>query len=279
MRLRRFLLFLGIVVLGGMLILIVYIYPFYSFFFTVNSSSLDARLEVLSGAGNTGFLVTDSAIVVIDTKMGKMGRDLAERARKEGTGKKIIVINTHFHGDHVYGNRNFEDCIIYTAGYERAFATKNYKSADMPDIFIQDSLILPLGDETIELRNLGRGHTFADLVVYLQKRKLLFAGDLIFNKIHPALIKEDGSSLEGWKSILDRIPQLWEVNKVVPGHGDPGGAELIGAMKQYFVDMQQAAHFPDSSAGVHEKYHDWMKMPLMASPGMTIKFIRESGLE
>jgi len=240
----------------------------------VNSIAEDTKLEVLTGAGNTGFLITDSAIVVIDTKMGKMGRELADKAIETAGGRKIIVINTHFHGDHSFGNRNFKHCAIYTGGYDTAFARQNFKPEDFPTVFIKDSLILNLGDETLEMYTLGQGHTFADLAVYLQKREILFAGDLVFNRIHPALIRDDGTDLGSWISILEKIPHRWEISKIIPGHGDPGGIELIHEMKQYFTDMQYAASHPDSIKVIKSRYQDWMRMPFMASAKKTVCFIK-----
>src|ERR1035438_4906127 len=86
----------------------------------------DNKLTVyLGGGGNSGILVTDSAIVVIDTKMGTDAENLANLAKEKAGGKKIIVINTHYHGDHTKGNMFYKGSKIYIGDYEKSFLMKN----------------------------------------------------------------------------------------------------------------------------------------------------------
>jgi len=274
MNLKKFFFYLGGLIIVGMLVLIIYMYPFYHFFFTEESIVIDKDLTVISGAGNTAILVTDSAVVVIDTKMRPMAKKLFSLAKEKAGNKKVIVINTHFHGDHINGNQYFINCPIYIGGYDTAFARKNIEAKNRPTVFIKDSLILPLGNETLALYNLGQGHTYADLVVYFKNRKLLFSGDLVFNQVNPALMKDDGTDIEKWKMILDQVPRRWVIQTVVPGHGKPGGAGMMAVLKQYFTDMQEAASNPHKTSEIKARYKDWMNMPLMASPDRTINFIK-----
>ena len=60
-------LILVLLITGGSM----YLYPAYTFFFQTETQLLDKDLTlVLGGGGNSGILVTDKAVVVIDTKMG-----------------------------------------------------------------------------------------------------------------------------------------------------------------------------------------------------------------
>lgn len=255
--------------------LFIYLYPFYKFFFTDTSILVDERLTLITGAGNSCLLETDSAIVVIDTKMGDMGERLYQKAREKAGNKKIIVINTHLHGDHIYGNRYFKNCNIYIGNYTPDFAKQKIKKEDFPTVFVQDSLILKLGDETICLYNIGQAHTFADMVVFLQNRNILVTGDIVFNKINPALIYDDGSDINKWLKVLEILPAIRPFEVVIPGHGELGGPEIVEEMRQYFYDMKEAAKNAETKKQIKEKYKDWMKMPLMSSPGATISFIND----
>jgi cyclase len=274
MKLKKILLYLGGSIIVGMVVLIILMYPFYHFFFTQVTTIIDKNLAVMSGGGNTGILVTDSAVVVIDTKMGSMAKKLFKLAKEKAGDKKIIVINTHFHGDHIYGNKYFKGCPIYIGGYDIAFARENIEAENMPTVFVNDSLVLPLGNETLVLVNMGQGHTYDDLVVYLQNRKLLFTGDLVFNKINPALMKESGCDVNKWKAALEKLQGRWNIQSVVPGHGNTSGPDLISKMKQYFTDFQQAASDPAKTDEIITRYKDWRKMPTMASPRKTVRFIQ-----
>ncbi len=161
--------------------------------------------------------------------------------------------------------------------YSREFLARNLKPDLMPTQYVRDSLILNLGDEIVGIYNLGQGHTFNDLVICLKNRKILFTGDLVFNRIHPALIREDGTDIDQWMTLLAGIPHRFDIRTVVPGHGDPGGLELITAQRHYFEDMLVAAANPEQEDQIKQKYAGWMKMPVMSSASRTIRFIRETG--
>jgi cyclase len=196
-------------------------------------------------------------------------------AKEKAGSKPIILINTHYHGDHVNGNLFYKGDKIYIGGYNPEFVNKNIKPEDQPNIFVKDSLALNLGHESLLLVNLGQAHTFDDMVVYLVNHKVLFGGDLIQNKTNPFLKKESGADVDKWILALDRIIKRFDINTIVPGHGKNGGKELATTMNAYFTDMKTAAADPQKEKELIAKYVSWQKMPSMASPEITIKYIKE----
>ena len=148
-------------------------------------------------------LVTDSAVVVIDTKMMKPAEALYKLAKEKAGQKKIIVINTHFHSDHTGGNQYYKGCKIYMGDYDKDFLQKNLKPDQMPTDLVKDSLFLNLGNETVEIFNLGQAHTMKDMVVYLKNRKMFFTGDLVFDKMNPVLKKESDANVDKWIAVLN----------------------------------------------------------------------------
>jgi cyclase len=255
----------------------IYLYPVYTFFFQTETQILDKDLTfLLGGGGNSGILVTDKAVVVIDTKMGGDAESLFKLAREKAKGKTILVINTHYHGDHVNGNHFYKGFRIYIGNYNRAFLQKEVNSDDMPTDFVKDSLVLDLGNETIMLYDLGQAHTFHDMVVYLKNRKVLFSGDLIFHHINPFLKNESGADVDKWMAALNVILNKFELEKVVPGHGATGGKEMVQSMVDYFADMKVAAKDPARAGELKVKYKDWVELPRMTSPQATIDYIRET---
>jgi len=229
---------------------------------------IDPNLTVvLGGGGNSGIIIGDSAVVVIDTKMMSPSEDLYKLAKKKAGERPIIVINTHYHKDHVSGNKFYKGSRIYVGSYEKEFLQKNVDTENQPTDFVKDSLLLDLGNEKVHLYNIGQGHTMNDLVVYLSNRHILFTGDLVFNRINPVLKKESGANVTRWIGLLDTILNRWGDSKIVPGHGQIGDKEIVIAMHQYFIDM---------TAAKIDKYKDWMTMPSMASPEKTIEYIKSS---
>lgn len=255
----------------------VYLYPAFIFFFQTETRQLDKDLTiVLGGGGNSGILVTDKALVVIDTKMGGDADDLFKLASEKAAGKPILVINTHYHGDHVKGNHFYKGSRIYIGNYDKAFLQKEVDPDNMPTDYVKDSLVLDLGNETVMLYDLGQAHTYHDMVVYLKNRKTLFSGDLLFHHINPFMKKGSGADVDKWLAALHVILNKFELDKVVPGHGAIDGKELVLLMIDYFGDMKAAEKDPSRAADLKAKYKDWVEMPMMTSPQATIDYIRET---
>ncbi|MGA2822108.1 MAG: MBL fold metallo-hydrolase [Bacteroidales bacterium] len=253
-----------------------YLYPAFTFFFQTETQQFDKDLTlVLGGGGNSGILITDKALVVIDTKMGGAADDLFKLASEKAAGKPILVINTHYHGDHVNGNHFYKGSRIYIGNYDKAFLQKEVDPNNMPTDYVKDSLVLELGNETFILYDLGQAHTYHDMVVYLKNRKILFSGDLIFHHINPLLKKKSGADVDKWLAALHVILNKFDLEKVVPGHGSIGGKELVWSMVDYFRDMKAAEKDPSRANELKAKYKDWVELPNMTSPQATIDYIRE----
>jgi cyclase len=275
MKIKKVLLGGGIAIVLIIAALVIYLYPAFGFLVKTENIQLDENLGVyFGGGGNSGVLVTDSAVVVIDTKMMVNSADVYNAAKERAGKKPIIVINTHYHSDHTNGNTYYTGSKIYIGGYDIDFLKNVMNPDNMPTDFVKDSLVLNLGNETVIMYDLGQAHTTNDMVVYLKNRKILFTGDLVFNKINPVLMKNSGADVEKWITVLDKILIKFDLIKVVPGHGNIGGQEIIIAMEQYFADMKEAATYPDREDVIKAKYSNWQEVPTMSSTGKTIDYIK-----
>ena len=275
MKWKRIFLITGIILVVIIVAAAVYIFPTYKFFFREGKITVDKNLMIIKGGGgNSGILMTDSAVIVIDTKMSSDAEKLYNLAKDKAGRKKIIVINTHYHGDHVKGNHFYKDCAIYTGAYDEKFLRENISVENMPNQFVKDSLVMNLGNEILSLYNMGQAHTWNDMIVFLKNSKVVFTGDLVFYKINPFLKKDSGADVDKWISVLDKILSMPGVTLFIPGHGDPGGRSIVESMKTYFEEMKTAANDPSKEKSIKEKYKDWLEMPMMTSPGVTIDYIR-----
>jgi glyoxylase-like metal-dependent hydrolase (beta-lactamase superfamily II) len=275
MKRKSILIVIALFILIILSILGFFIYPQFKSFMNVDTVLYDKELTFyLGGGGNSGVLVTDSAVVVIDTKMSKPAIKLYDLAKEKAGSKPIIVINTHYHGDHVKGNRFYKAGKIYIGAYDKDFLAKNIDAENQPNSFVKDSLLLNLGNESLLLVNLGQAHTYDDMVVYLVKHRILFTGDLVQNKMNPYLKKESGADVNKWIMALDRINKGFDMVTIVPGHGKIGGKELSISMYQYFTDMNKAASDLAQEKDLIKKYSAWTNIPGMSSPETTIKYIK-----
>ncbi len=233
---------------------------------------------VLGGGGNSGILVSDSLIVVIDTKMGEAAEDLAKKVKELAGKKPILVVNTHYHMDHSKGNVEYKGQTILAGGnYTKQLWIEKAGEETLPTQWLKDSMDIRMGDDTLTLFNLARNaHTESDVVAYLHRRKLLFGGDVILNGQVPAL--HGAADPQGYMDAFKELPQKFHIEKIVPGHGPVGGLEVIESFRHYFLDMETAAEDKSQKDALVAKYRDWTQVPIMMSPGATISKLEEKPL-
>ena len=192
---------------------------------------------------NMGFIVGDSGVAVIDAGgTPELGRRLREAIAARTDRKPVVVINTHMHPDHVFGNAAFADVPI--AGhanlrdalaarqevYRQRLADELGKDAaagiapvrvDRP---VAEEVRIDLGNRIIVMTAYPTAHTNNDLTVFDRKTGILFAGDLLFVDHLPAV---DGNAL-GWLRVIDSLERVPAV-RAVPGHG-PAVVDWPGAL-------------------------------------------------
>ncbi|MBK9732182.1 MAG: MBL fold metallo-hydrolase [Chitinophagaceae bacterium] len=239
---------------------------------------VDPDFYVLPGeGGNSGVLIGDSVIVVIDTKM-KQGAERFNRwVMDRAKGKRIVVVNTHIHKDHTGGNHYYENAEIVSGDYGNQFWLQNNAREDMPNHWLVDTMQLDVGGEIVTIENIGQAHTFDDVIVYLRNRKTLFTGDVVLNGYHPYLEESVGANVDDYITAMDHMLKMYDVTTVVPGHGEMGNEDLITYFRQYFEDMKTASEDVDLADNMRKKYKDYRSAPVnKAGFDQTISFIRSN---
>ena len=277
---KKILKWLGIVVLVlvviGFSLYMIYLRPFMNKMKHTEVVQYDKELTlVLGGGGNSGILVSDSLVIVIDTKMDDAAEALSKQVLQLAGNRPILVVNTHYHPDHSKGNKFYKGKeILAGANYTKEFWVKECGEEGIPTQWLKDKMDIKMGDDTATIFNLGKNvHTASDVMVYLHKRKMLFGGDVILNKQAPAIMGV--ADPEGYLSVFDALPKQLDIQKVVPGHGPVGGIEVIDNFRQYFNDMKMAAQGAAKEDELIAKYKDWGQVPIVMSPGATVKAFKK----
>lgn len=188
----------------------------------------------------------DGRALVVDTRTTyAQAREVLDDLRELGSPRVGIVVNTHGHYDHVFGNRLFRPAVIW--GHERCAvmierdgerqrattaaalpglaAELAEVELDPPDRTFAERAPLDLGGRAVELAYLGRGHTDNDIVLRVPDADVLCAGDLLENGATPYF--GDGFPLE-WPATAEAILGLvGEGTVVVPGHGAHAGRAFV----------------------------------------------------
>jgi glyoxylase-like metal-dependent hydrolase (beta-lactamase superfamily II) len=216
-------------------------YPFY-----------DQDIVVVIGDGGE--------VLVVDTRSSPaQAREILEDLKALRAGPVAVVVNTHGHHDHVFGNAQLRPAPIW--GHERCKAmietTGDRQLAavrlevpemaeelgevvlDPPDQLFSDAASVDLGGREIRLAYLGRGHTDNDIVVSVPDADVLCAGDLLENGAPPYF--GDGYPMDWPATVEAMLALVGERTVVVPGHGDAAGLPFVLSSLEAFRSVASLA--------------------------------------
>lgn len=175
-------------------------------------------------------------------------------------GEVRLVINTHSHSDHTWGNQVFSCPILAHRLCKRLMksALKRFWSpaalqADLAEMEktdpkkaeefhqVLEELNIKLPDQIFEGRFEGElsgvnyelihigGHTPNSSIVWLPEKELLYASDLIFQGRYPYIFDAD---IPAWIDALDHLLEF-NAKAIIPGHGVMCGEAEIITLRQY----------------------------------------------
>ena len=219
-----------------------------------------AAIDFNGHAGsNAGFVIGDDGVAVIDTfEYPEAASALLAEIRKKTSLPIKFVINTHYHIDHVGGNRVFAEAgatVMAQRNVRAWIHTENLKffggkdakpeqkamveGLYAPDVVYDSGVTLYLGSRAINVKAYP-GHTGGDSVVTVldgQGNDAVFCGDLFWRQSLPNLID---ANTRIWMETLDSLtnPAPRQATVFVPGHGDVGNAADVEAFRGYLSDLR-----------------------------------------
>ena len=197
----------------------------------------NAYAYTAEGDPNTGVIIGDDAVMVIDTQATPvMAQDVIRHIR--GVTDKPIkyVLMSHYHAVRVLGASAYEpqeiiasqdtyDLIVERGAqdmkseierFPRLFqAVETIPGLTWPTLTFKGEMTVWLGKLEVRLLQLGRGHTKGDTVAWLPQQKILFSGDLVEFDATPYA---GDAYFKDWPQTLDNIAALNPV-ALVPGRG------------------------------------------------------------
>ena len=217
------------------------------------------------GGSNVVFLVTDEGVLVIDTRQHpRAAQDLIGRIRQV-TDKPIKwVINSHFHGDHTFGNAAFKALgATFVAQRETAQLMEHLQAKEMerradyftrnkfdpnevklilPDVAFDSAMTIRLGGREVRLFYLGPGQQAGDTFVLFPHARALFTPGAFAKHSMPNMAFT--TSVENWLKLLNQTAAM-DVDVFLPGHGDVGTSadvkELSAMLADEYATVKAAA--------------------------------------
>ena len=203
----------------------------------VESLAQEVYALITGGDPNTGFIVGERGVVVVDARATPALAHETLDAIRNITDKPIrYLVLTHYHAVRVLGasgigaehiiahrgtrylinERGQQDFESEARRFPRLFLDiQSIPGLTHPDICYDSMMILDLGDREVQLRWLGRGHTEGDTAVWLPADRVLFAGDLVEASAAPYCGE---AYIQDWIGTLEEVRGL-DAKTIVPGRG------------------------------------------------------------
>jgi glyoxylase-like metal-dependent hydrolase (beta-lactamase superfamily II) len=200
----------------------------------IEVEKLKDNLFVLrGGGGNSAVFVTETGVVVVDSKNPGWGQPLLDKI-KELTPKPVThLINTHTHFDHVSGNVEFPPTVEIVVHENTAALMKEMRpvtgsTANVGNIFkdhdgrglpkrtFADRGTVGSGRDRVELRYFGRGHTNGDAWIVFPSLRVVHAGDIFSGQNLPLLDANNGGSGVTLAKAADGLAK--DVDTIITGH-------------------------------------------------------------
>jgi cyclase len=207
-----------------------------------------------ASVGNAGFVVGSDGVLVVDAfATPEAAEDLLVVIRRTTSAPVRWVVNTHYHLDHVGGDRVFAKAGAIVLAHENVRAwvrTENLKwrreikpeekamlaGLALPEVTFRDILTVWTGNRAVEILT-KPGHTGGDAIVFVPSADVVFAGDLFWRETLPNLVDADTRE---WIRTLEGFLAEHPASRFVPGHGEVGAALDVRYFRDYLVGLRGA---------------------------------------
>jgi glyoxylase-like metal-dependent hydrolase (beta-lactamase superfamily II) len=259
--------------------------------------SANAYAYTAEGDPNTGVIIGDDAVMVIDTQATPaMAQDVIRRIREVTPLPIKYVVLSHYHAVRVLGasayfnegaqqiiaSRDTYDLIVERGEQDKASEIgrfprlfRNVESVPpgltWPTITFSGHMSIWLGKLEVKLAQIGRGHTKGDTIAVLEDQKICFAGDLVE---YQSTAYAGDCYFRDWPTTLDRLG-AFGFEKLVPGRGgalenEQDTAKAIASTRAFITDVYSLVNtgvaagkglkaiYQDCVAALRPKYGHWV---------------------
>lgn len=218
-------------------------------------------------------------MLVVDCGLGvESAENVLAAVRRVAPGRRIVLTTTHAHPEHAFGAQAFRaEGRIYSNSAQRDYLARagatllaGFRTSVVPpnhrhlldgvvitpphQSYDGGSAALDLGGRRVEFRTWGTAHSPGDQIVFLPEERILFAGDLVEERIFPIvplfppMIAAGDIDVARWELALADMLRL-NPRLVVPGHGNLGGPEIVRDVAAYFANVRTLVAASRASRG------------------------------
>jgi glyoxylase-like metal-dependent hydrolase (beta-lactamase superfamily II) len=203
----------------------------------------------------------------VDANYPGRAEELVEQVHRISPKPVLFVFDTHAHRDHSYGNIVWRRAGAVTFAYQgvveemdryepqRWQATAavredvralGLQDAPRPELTFRTSpFVLKDATREVDFSFFGWAHTRGDGFVWLPKERILCTGDAAINGRSEVAGRKGprnklwDANLGNWPRVLEKAEALHPAH-VLPGHGEPGGMEILEGQRTFIQDLLDA---------------------------------------
>lgn len=170
----------------------------------------------------------DGALVVDSSWTERQTVWLLERVRAATGRPAIALVATHSHSDRAGGIGAAKHMNVATHALARTNELLRRGQKPAADHEFGATRTFDLGGVRVEVFYPGPGHTVDNVVVYVDRDRVLFGGCLVRSKGSTRLGYTEEADVPAWPATVTRVTRRYpRARVVVPGHGLRGGPELL----------------------------------------------------
>jgi len=212
------------------------------------------------GGSNVTAITGDKGTIIVDSSLyPSKAEEIRLYVNRLLHSEVILVINTHYHPDHTFGNSGLNANLLCCEKTEEYFMKMDSmylesvfeKDGDLrsekihivpPFETFKDSYEITHDGCKIILQRVG-GHTPDSVVVKIPEKRILISGDMVINGFHPEIVKD--SDIKEWIKVLKTLKRE-KYRNIICGHGAVAKDIEIDRMRQYLEKMQMIMENKDN---------------------------------
>jgi metallo-beta-lactamase class B len=180
-------------------------------------------------SSNGMLIINKGQAIMIDTPFDNEKTEIINNYLKDSMHVELVkLISGHFHLDCIGGLEYIQSQGIESIASNHTVNKCKELGLPVPSSPFTDELIVDLNGLKLECRYFGGGHTPDNIVVWIPKYKTLFGGCLVKSANAITLGFTGDSDMANYDLTIEKIIEEYpDIEKVVPGHGDVGGINLL----------------------------------------------------
>jgi glyoxylase-like metal-dependent hydrolase (beta-lactamase superfamily II) len=212
------------------------------------------------GGGNVAVSIGPDGVLLVDDMFAASVPKLQLAIRTVTDQPIRLVINTHFHGDHIQGNvvlGRTATLVAHENVLERVRRPDG--SAPFPMVTFAEGMRVWFNGETVRVVHVPGAHTDSDAIVFFERAHVLHMGDTFFFGMFPAVYRDGGGDIRGLISSLERLSTEFPADtKVIPGHGQ---LATLRDLQDYVVMLKETVAAVEEGLRQHKSAEELAAVP------------------